>query len=55
MGDIQCTYYYFFKNGNEINRFVEFPVNSLESDITKIIKGSPTPIRMSSSWLRSKV
>ena len=29
----------FFKNGNEINRFVEFPVNSLESDITKIIKG----------------
>lgn len=29
----------FFKNGNEINRFVEFPVNSLESDIAKIIKG----------------
>ena len=29
----------FLKNGNEINRFVEFPVNSLESDITKIIKG----------------
>mgnify|MGYP001315759684 CR=1 FL=1 len=28
----------FLKNGNEINRFVEFPVNSLESDITKIIK-----------------
>ena len=31
----------FLKNGNEINRFVEFPVNSLESDITKIIKGEP--------------
>ncbi|MGB1362876.1 MAG: thioredoxin, partial [Flavobacteriaceae bacterium] len=31
----------FFKNGNEINRFVEFPVNSLESDITKIIKKEP--------------
>ena len=29
----------FLKNGNEINRFVEFPVNSLESDISKIIKG----------------
>ena len=29
----------FLKNGNEINRFVEFPVNSFESDITKIIKG----------------
>jgi thiol-disulfide isomerase/thioredoxin len=29
----------FLKNGNEINRFVEFPVDSLESDITKIIKG----------------
>ncbi len=29
----------FFKNGNEINRFVEFAVNSLESDIAKIIKG----------------
>ena len=28
----------FLKYGNEINRFVEFPVNSLESDITKIIK-----------------
>ncbi len=31
----------FFKNGSEINRFVEFPVNSLESDITKIIKKEP--------------
>lgn len=29
----------FFRNGYEINRFVEFPVNSLESDIAKIIKG----------------
>ncbi len=29
----------FLKNENEINRFVEFPVNSLQSDITKIIKG----------------
>ena len=29
----------FLKNENEINRFVEFPVNSLESDVTKIIKG----------------
>ena len=31
----------FLKNGEEINRFVEFPVNSLESDISKIIKGDP--------------
>ena len=31
----------FYRNGCEINRFVEFPVNSLESDITKIIKGEP--------------
>ena len=31
----------FLKNGYEINRFVEFPVNSLESDISKIIKGEP--------------
>ena len=29
----------FFKNGKEINRFVEFPLNSLESDILKLIKG----------------
>ena len=29
----------FFKNGYEINRFVEFPVKSMESDIGKIIKG----------------
>ena len=29
----------FYRNGNEINRFVELPVNSLESDIAKIIKG----------------
>ncbi len=29
----------FFRNNNEINRFVELPVNSLESDIAKIIKG----------------
>ena len=29
----------FFKNGQEMNRFVEFPVNSLESDIEKIVKG----------------
>ena len=29
----------FLKNGIEINRFVEFPVISLESDILKIIKG----------------
>ena len=29
----------FFRNKNEINRFVELPVNSLESDISKIIKG----------------
>jgi len=29
----------FFKNGEEINRFVEFPVNSLESDVAKIIRG----------------
>ena len=29
----------FFRNKNEINRFVELPVNSLESDIAKIIKG----------------
>jgi thiol-disulfide isomerase/thioredoxin len=28
----------FYKNGNEMNRFVEFPVESLESDIGKIIK-----------------
>lgn len=28
----------FFKNGIEMNRFVEFPVESLESDIEKIIK-----------------
>ena len=30
----------FFKDGNEINRFVEFPLNSLESDIEKILKGA---------------
>ena len=29
----------FLKDGIEINRFVEFPVISLESDIIKIIKG----------------
>ena len=29
----------FFKNGKEINRFVELPVESLESDIKKIIEG----------------
>ena len=29
----------FFKNGKEINRFVESPVESLESDIKKIIEG----------------
>ena len=31
----------FFKNGKEINRFVEFPVETLESDIQKIISGAP--------------
>jgi thiol-disulfide isomerase/thioredoxin len=31
----------FFRNGYEINRFVEFPVISLESDLEKIIKGEP--------------
>ena len=30
----------FFKNGTEINRFVEFPIESLESDIQKIISGA---------------
>tara|TARA_S200000501_G_scaffold64492_1_gene55455 strand:- start:2082 stop:2621 length:540 start_codon:yes stop_codon:yes gene_type:complete len=30
----------FFKDGNEMNRFVEFPLNSLESDIEKIVKGA---------------
>ena len=29
----------FLKNEKEMNRFVEFPVNSLESDIEKIVKG----------------
>ena len=29
----------FFKNGEEINRFVELPVSSLATDIAKIIKG----------------
>lgn len=29
----------FLKNGEEINRFVELPVQTLESDIAKIIKG----------------
>ena len=29
----------FYRNGYEINRFVEFPAISLESDISKIIKG----------------
>lgn len=29
----------FFKNGNEMNRFVEFPLKTLETDIAKIIKG----------------
>jgi thiol-disulfide isomerase/thioredoxin len=31
----------FTKNEYEINRFVELPVNSLESDIATIIKGEP--------------
>ncbi len=30
----------FFKNGKEINRFVELPVETLESDIQKIISGA---------------
>jgi thiol-disulfide isomerase/thioredoxin len=30
----------FFKNGEEINRFVELPVENLESDIKKIITGA---------------
>tara|TARA_A100001015_G_scaffold321092_1_gene450076 strand:- start:2235 stop:2774 length:540 start_codon:yes stop_codon:yes gene_type:complete len=30
----------FFKDGNEMNRFVEFPLISLESDIEKIVKGA---------------
>ena len=30
----------FFKNGEEINRFVELPVTTLESDIQKIITGA---------------
>ena len=30
----------FYKDGNEMNRFVEFPLNSLESDIEKILKGA---------------
>jgi len=30
----------FFKNGREINRFVEFPIETLESDIKKIISGA---------------
>ncbi|MEK9604560.1 MAG: thioredoxin family protein [Flavobacteriaceae bacterium] len=29
----------FLKNGNEMNRFVEFPVNSMEIDLAQIIKG----------------
>ena len=44
----------FLKNGIEINRFVEFPKISLESDIIKSLKGGLYPIRISSSWLRSK-
>ena len=31
----------FFKNGNEVNRIVESPVKTLESDIEKIIRGQP--------------
>ena len=30
----------FFKNGREINRFVELPIENLESDIKKIISGA---------------
>ena len=30
----------FLRDGKEINRFVEFPVNTLESDIEKIILGA---------------
>ena len=34
-----CRQLFFLKNGREINRFVESPVESVESDIKKIIKG----------------
>jgi hypothetical protein len=29
----------FYKNGNEMNRFVELPVENLAQDLAKIIKG----------------
>lgn len=31
----------FYKNGKEMNRFVEFPLESLEADFQKIIFGEP--------------
>ncbi|WP_411030342.1 thioredoxin family protein [Spongiimicrobium sp. 3-5] len=31
----------FFKKGEEINRIVEFPIENLEADMTKILTGKP--------------
>jgi thiol-disulfide isomerase/thioredoxin len=31
----------FYKNGQEMNRIVEFPIEDLESDMMKILKGEP--------------
>ncbi len=38
----------FYKNGNEMNRFVELPVENLAQDLAKIIKGKPTTIPINS-------
>ena len=40
----------FFKNGKEINRFVESPVESLESDIKKIIEEKSTITHIPCRW-----
>ena len=31
----------FYKDGKELNRIVEFPIESLESDMLKILRGQP--------------
>ncbi|WP_224483583.1 thioredoxin family protein [Robertkochia aurantiaca] len=38
---INVPTFIFYENGEEMNRMVEFPLESLESDMLKILKGEP--------------
>jgi hypothetical protein len=41
LGITNVPTFIFYKDGKELNRIVEFPIEDLESDMLKILQGEP--------------